>query len=142
MTPLVNRHGYKTVMISHGDFRRRVPIHLLVCPTFHGMKPDWAQCVRHLNGDPMDNRPENLTWGTHAENMQDQIDHGHNAALNKTHCKSGHPFNEQNTMVSIRSANGRPRRECRACKNQHARERHHRRKAAEGKYWTKEFVAA
>jgi plasmid maintenance system antidote protein VapI len=31
---------------------------------------------RHLDGDPMNNRVENLTWGTRAENMHDRTRHG------------------------------------------------------------------
>jgi hypothetical protein len=31
---------------------------------------------RHLNGNPSDNRPENLAWRTRLENMADQGRHG------------------------------------------------------------------
>jgi hypothetical protein len=31
---------------------------------------------RHLNGNPGDNRLENLSWGTHKENMIDRNGHG------------------------------------------------------------------
>lgn len=33
----------------------------------------------------------------------------------KTHCKHGHPFDEENTIKRVR--NGRTNRECRACRN-------------------------
>lgn len=30
----------------------------------------------HRDGDPSNNRVENLYWGTHADNMRDSVDHG------------------------------------------------------------------
>ena len=33
--------------------------------------------VRHLDDDPTNNYPENLEWGTYAENVQDMRDNGH-----------------------------------------------------------------
>lgn len=50
-------------------------VHRLVLEAFSGPCPNKMEC-RHLNGVPDDNRPENLKWGTHAENRQDMIDHG------------------------------------------------------------------
>jgi hypothetical protein len=32
--------------------------------------------VRHLDGDPKNNRPENLAWGTQEENWMDRRAHG------------------------------------------------------------------
>jgi HNH endonuclease len=32
--------------------------------------------VRHLNGNPADDRPENLAYGTRAENLADAAQHG------------------------------------------------------------------
>lgn len=49
--------------------------HVLVCETFHGQRPDYG-VVRHLNGVPGDDRPENLTWGTQRENCADTVRHG------------------------------------------------------------------
>lgn len=49
--------------------------HVLVCETYHGPRPDGG-VVRHLNGIPSDDRPENLSWGTQRENCEDTIKHG------------------------------------------------------------------
>lgn len=50
-------------------------IHRLVLQTFAGPAPDGMEC-RHLNGDPKDNRLENLCWGTKSENRHDSVRHG------------------------------------------------------------------
>ena len=49
-----------------------VAVHRLVALAFHGEPPQGASIVRHLNSDPIDNTPGNLSWGTHAENAQDR----------------------------------------------------------------------
>ena len=55
-------------------------VHTLVLNAYDGPKPDDYVC-RHLNGNPLDNRPENLRWGTVQENTQDSIRHGTAACL-------------------------------------------------------------
>ena len=50
-------------------------IHALVCETFRGPRP-LGQCVRHLDGDSLNNCLENLVWGTRRENEADKIRHG------------------------------------------------------------------
>ena len=42
----------------------------LVCEHFHGAAPLGSRShCRHLNGNPRDNRPENLAWGTCRQNL-------------------------------------------------------------------------
>lgn len=48
-------------------FKRRV--HLLVCETFHGIKPHNDSVVMHLDDNPSNNKAENLKWGTQKENL-------------------------------------------------------------------------
>jgi hypothetical protein len=50
-------------------------LHRLVLSAFVGDAPEGMECC-HNNGDPFDNRLENLRWGTHKDNMQDCVDHG------------------------------------------------------------------
>lgn len=80
---------------------RRALVHRLVAAAFHGA-PEDGQCVRHLNNDSMDNRSENLVWGTHAENMHDKVRHGsaRNGNVGKTHCIHGHQLAGDNLRMS------------------------------------------
>jgi len=50
-------------------------IHRLVLQAFVGECPPGLEC-RHLDGDPTNNRVDNLRWGTHAENEEDRQRHG------------------------------------------------------------------
>lgn len=43
--------------------------------------PHSLPVVRHLNGDPEDNRVENLAWGTQADNCADTVRHGRTRAM-------------------------------------------------------------
>jgi hypothetical protein len=69
--------------------------------------------VHHRNGDKLDNRLENLE-------VIKATDHGslHSPNTGKTHCKHGHPFDEENTWVSARGW-----RYCRTCNRLRARRR-------------------
>ena len=46
----------------------------IVLMAFKGPRPPGAVC-RHLDGDYRNNAPENLAWGTAAENMADMLKH-------------------------------------------------------------------
>lgn len=50
-------------------------VHHLVLNAFVGPCPPGLEC-RHKDGDPSNNRLDNLAWGTRAENMADRVDHG------------------------------------------------------------------
>lgn len=64
--------GYRTVHVRTETVRR----HVLMILAFVGEPPSAGMEVRHLNGDPGDDRIENLAWGTRADNMADAIAHG------------------------------------------------------------------
>jgi hypothetical protein len=53
---------------------RKLNVHALVLTAFVGPKPDGMEC-RHLNGNLLDNRLENLRWGTHSDNERDKRIH-------------------------------------------------------------------
>ena len=50
-------------------------VHKLVLLAFVGPAPEGHECL-HGNGDPSDNRLENLRWGTRGDNIRDAICHG------------------------------------------------------------------
>lgn len=70
-----DRGGYQYLRLSVGGKQIQRTVHRLVLEAFAGPCPRGMEC-RHLNGNPSDNRPENLRWGTKAENAADKIKHG------------------------------------------------------------------
>lgn len=68
--------GYPVVGIWINGQRSQARVHVLVCSAFHGEKPGGWYEVRHLDGTRDNNRPENLRWGTRAENVADRMQHG------------------------------------------------------------------
>lgn len=52
-----------------------IPVHQLVAKTFMGPRPKDAD-IRHLNGNPADNRLENLAYGSRTENILDVYKQG------------------------------------------------------------------
>lgn len=71
----LNSHGHKFFEAWDHSKRVKHSIHRTVLRVFTG-EPLEGQIARHLNGDPADNRAENLTWGTRAENSADMVAHG------------------------------------------------------------------
>ena len=73
--PVIIR-GYYHVHLCLADKRLNFRVHRLVCMAFWGRKAKNAECVMHINGNKLDNRVENLRWGTYKENAADAIAHG------------------------------------------------------------------
>lgn len=47
----------------------------LIALAFHGPRPEGLE-IRHLDGDPTNDRPDNLAYGTKGENAADRVIHG------------------------------------------------------------------
>lgn len=67
--------GHQRVQLYRGGVRLQFAVHRLVLEAFVGDCPYGMEAC-HENGDPTDNRVENLRWDTHAENMRDRSKHG------------------------------------------------------------------
>ncbi len=72
--PSKDAGGYFVLPLCRESGRSMMKVHRLVLLTWVG--PARGMVARHLNGDPSDNRLENLRWGTHAENTADKMRHG------------------------------------------------------------------
>jgi hypothetical protein len=69
----VGRYQRMVITLGRGNHPK---LHRLICETFNGPCPGLGYEVAHLNGDSLDNRPENLAWKTRTENERDKVDHG------------------------------------------------------------------
>jgi hypothetical protein len=92
-------NGYVTLKVTLGHKCRTVRRHTLVLETFKGLRPiDGLEC-RHLDGNPGNDHPLNLAWGTHTQNMQDAVIHG-------THVNLKHP-NTKLTAARVKEMRAR-----------------------------------
>lgn len=101
----VKRSGYPQLRIA----RSTKMLHRLVADAFLGPCPP-GLVVRHLDGNPANNLPSNLAYGTVSENMFDQVRHGTHANASKTHCPKGHEYTPENTRMTPKGT-----RFCRKC---------------------------
>ena len=64
---------YQRVHLRPGTGQKPVwiAVHVLVCTTFHGPRPEGLVCC-HKDDDQENNRADNLYWGTHKENREDR----------------------------------------------------------------------
>lgn len=67
----LNDRGYARIKSSHGKW---LIVHKAVLEAFVGPRKPNEVC-RHLNGNKLDNRLENLSWGTRRQNWQDYTAH-------------------------------------------------------------------
>ena len=76
LSPFRLSTGYLRVKIGRSP--NGITVHRLVAMAFIGPCPKGLQ-VCHKNGDPLDNRPQNLRYGTVSDNAKDRIRHGRQA---------------------------------------------------------------
>lgn len=66
LKPSTHAKGYKLVSLRANNKRRSTAIHILVAEAFLGPRPDDSWVVTHIDGNPTNNRPDNLMWVTRA----------------------------------------------------------------------------
>lgn len=77
MKLFTSRKGYKLVRLYDGKGRRlSCDLHRLILMTFCGPPSGGKDVARHLNGNSLDNRLENLCWGSVQDNSNDMVSHG------------------------------------------------------------------
>lgn len=97
-------------------------VHRLVMLAFVGPRPENLE-ICHNNGDPSDNRLENLRYDTTSENHRDSVKHGTHYQAKKSHCPQGHKLYGPNLApYGLR----RGRRQCLACDRARSRVRYHK----------------
>jgi len=77
----LEQNGYMSVTLcsgirGQGAKHKTSFIHSLILEEFVGKRSCGKQHARHKNGNPLDNRLDNLEWGTAQENANDRIKHG------------------------------------------------------------------
>lgn len=76
LTPWLSK-GYPLVKIYEPGIKcKSVPVHLIIIGAFIGSRPGPNLQARHKDGNPQNNLPENLEWGTISQNNLDKRRHG------------------------------------------------------------------
>lgn len=109
-------HGDLKVTLSNAGEASTLLVHRLVLAAFTGPCPPGLECL-HGNGNPADNRVENLRWGSRPDNQRDSIRHGTHNCATKVRCRRKHPLFPPN-LVRYSAAKGE--RNCLACMRGHA----------------------
>ncbi len=76
MTKKHKRGEYLTVNLVHNKKAKSFLLHRLVLLCFKGPPPEGRPLGLHEDDNKMNNTPDNLYWGTHAENMKDAMRNG------------------------------------------------------------------
>lgn len=113
LKPWVTPKGYHFVRLwTDALHSHPKAVHRLVAQAFIGPRPEGME-VRHLDGNPDNNGLDNLTYGSHSQNMHDIVTHGNHSNAKKTHCPQGHEYSPENTIQEPRG------RRCATCKRAH-----------------------
>lgn len=121
LRPMRARHGYLAVELRGGGARRVPKVHQLVLLAFVGPPPKGME-TRHLDGNPANNKIDNLRYGTRHENMQDRVHHGNHPNVNKDCCPRGHPYDYVYPKSGARG--------CKTCVSERGKARYRAKKGA------------
>lgn len=101
-----NATGYGTFFVNGSHFKA----HRISFSLNNNVDMNGLDVLHKCNNSGCVN-PDHLKLGNHKENMRDRIESGNNPQLKKTHCKSGHLFDQKNTRFNIKSN----KRGCKLC---------------------------
>lgn len=71
LSQYLNPSGYKRVKMNN----KNIQVHSLIAELFYGKRPE-NLVVNHIDGDKLNNHPNNLEYVTIAENIRHSIDMG------------------------------------------------------------------
>lgn len=74
-TAFVGQRGYLNYYVRCGKQRKHVYLHTLLALAYKSNPYGYTQ-VRHLDGNKLNNKLNNLKWGTQAQNNEDKRRHG------------------------------------------------------------------
>lgn len=113
--------GYLYVSLYKGRKVKKKRIHRLVLEAFVGPCPEGMECL-HGDGNPANNRLDNLRWASPSDNNLDTVKHGRHHNANKAHCPRGHEFIPENR---VKSQEAKGKRNCLACNRARRYVHHH-----------------
>ena len=123
LSPRPEKGGYLRVCLSRANRaqRKELKVHRLVLAAFVGPCPDGMEGC-HDDGDPSNNRLDNLRWDTRSGNIADTLTQGTHHHAQKTHCLRGHLLQAPNLSGA---ALRRGVRACLACNSGMTTRRRH-----------------
>ena len=113
-----HKNGRQHVSLSRDGLVKTHLVHRLVLAAFEGECPPGFEAC-HNDGDPGNNRIENLRYDTRSSNAKDAVQHRTHKETRKTHCPAGHEYD----VVSREGL-----RRCRTCMREGQRARRERAK--------------
>lgn len=104
--------GRLQVVLCKDGQKHQLKVHKVIALTYHGPCPSGMEIRHYPDSSVINNRPENLRYGTKRENHLDSVEHGTHRELRKTECPRGHLLQKPN----LRQRDTHPEwRECLAC---------------------------
>lgn len=88
LRPSITKKGYRNYVLCVNGTKKYCQGHRLVLQAFVGPCPEGMEAC-HNNGNPADNRLENLRWDTPSSNALDKVKHG--TAKHGTACNNPFP---------------------------------------------------
>lgn len=110
--PINPGNGYYSVLLYREGHEKMHSVHRLVLRAFQGEPPQPNMQCCHNDGNPLNNRADNLRWDTSSNNHLDRIKHGRMPLAARTHCKWGHEYTPENTYFRPTAPRAR---QCRIC---------------------------